>query len=375
MVHFWLRHEVKPGEERVILTPSDVKKAIDAGIEFSVERSPTRCIPDAEYEKVGCKLVESESWYKDAPADAYILGLKELPDNDDNLSRKHIFFAHCYKDQGGWEQVLSKFTRGKGLLWDLEFLVDENGRRVAAFGRAAGIVGMATGLITWCHQRLGTEVGPLTSWSSTAALVENVKDLIKQVQAKTGTDVTPSSLVIGALGRCGGGSVWFAEQCGLTATKWDMAETKNGGPFEQLLEVDVLVNCIYLSVKIPPFLTSDMLARPGRKLSVMCDVSCDYPSPNNPLPIYNDGTVMTKPVLNVIPAKGDEQPFDVIAIDHLPSLIPSDSSAEFSGAILPHLLDLGSKGHGEPVWARAEKLFGEHCERLRATGYKNIDTL
>jgi hypothetical protein len=39
-----------------------------------------------------------------------------------------------YKNQGGWEKVLSRFPRGGGTLLDLEFLEDEQGRRVAAFG-------------------------------------------------------------------------------------------------------------------------------------------------------------------------------------------------------------------------------------------------
>jgi saccharopine dehydrogenase (NAD+, L-lysine forming) len=48
--------------------------------------------------------------------------------------------------------------------------------------------------------------------------------------------------------------VWLAEQVGITSvTKWDMAETKSGGPFPTLVSgQDVLVNAIYLSDKIPP---------------------------------------------------------------------------------------------------------------------------
>lgn len=368
MVHYWMRHEVKPGEERVILTPEDVKTLLDKGVQVTVEKSSTRCIADCEYEKVGCTMVESETWYKDAPKDAIIIGLKELPDNDDNLSRKHILFAHCYKTQGGWEQVLSKFVRGKGLLWDLEFLVDENKRRVAAFGRAAGIVGMAVGLLQWCEAK-GSKaaLGPLSSWKSKQALVDDVSAKIKKVQAETGCE-PPSSLVIGALGRCGGGAVWFAEQCGLTATKWDMKETKGGGPFDELLKVDVLINCIYLMQKIPPFITKEMLERPGRTLSVLADVSCDTSNPNNPFPFYNEGTVLTKPTLRVL----SEPIMDVVAIDHLPSLIPADASAEYSSAIVTHLLALHEEGPSSPVWDRAEKLYHSMVEGLKATGYKNL---
>lgn len=46
----------------------------------------------------------------------------------------------------GWKELLKRFHEGNGTLLDLEFLVDDNGRRVAAFGRSAGFIGMAVGL-------------------------------------------------------------------------------------------------------------------------------------------------------------------------------------------------------------------------------------
>lgn len=81
--------------------------------------------------QIGASLVEEGSWVKDAPKDAYVLGLKELPEDDFPLEHVHISFAHCYKQQGGWEQVLSRWPRGGGTLLDLEFLTDDVGRRVA----------------------------------------------------------------------------------------------------------------------------------------------------------------------------------------------------------------------------------------------------
>ena len=81
--------------------------------------------------QIGAPLVEEGSWVKDAPKDALILGLKELPEDDFPLEHVHITFAHCYKQQGGWEKVLSRWPRGGGALLDLEFLTDDAGRRVA----------------------------------------------------------------------------------------------------------------------------------------------------------------------------------------------------------------------------------------------------
>jgi saccharopine dehydrogenase (NAD+, L-lysine-forming) len=103
--------------------------------------------------RVGCTIVKALSW-KDAPADAYIIGLKELPDEDSPLSHQHIFFAHCFKNQRGWKDILKRFIKGNGVLLDLEFLVDEKGRRIAAFGYHAGFAGTALGLDVWAHQQL-----------------------------------------------------------------------------------------------------------------------------------------------------------------------------------------------------------------------------
>lgn len=56
-----------------------------------------------------------------------------------------------------------------------------------------------------------------------------------------------------------------------------MAETAKGGPFQEILDVDIFVNCIYLSQPIPKFITSEFMAQAGeaRRLAVVVDVSCE----------------------------------------------------------------------------------------------------
>ena len=141
------RAEAKPFEHRSCLTPTTTKKLLDAGYKVNVERSPTnpdyeRIFKDDEFEKAGATLVPEGSWTK-APKDHIIIGLKELPEEDWPLEHTMVHFAHCYKQQGGWEKVLARFPRGGGVLYDLEFLQDESGRRVAAFGYHAGFAGAA----------------------------------------------------------------------------------------------------------------------------------------------------------------------------------------------------------------------------------------
>jgi saccharopine dehydrogenase (NAD+, L-lysine-forming) len=91
------------------------------------------------------------------------------------------------------------------------------------------------------------------------------------------------------------------EWCRDDIYKWDLAETAKGGPFSEILEVDVFVNCIYLSSHIPAFVTRDTIMAAGkdRRLSVVVDVSCDTTNPFNPIPIYNINTTFSKPTVAV----------------------------------------------------------------------------
>jgi saccharopine dehydrogenase (NAD+, L-lysine-forming) len=51
------------------------------------------------------------------------------------------------------------------------------------------------------------------------------------------------------------------------------------------------------------------------------------------------------------------------AIDHLPSLLPAESSEAFSNDLLPSMLEIRNRDTS-PVWVRAEKLFREKVATL-----------
>ncbi|EED19653.1 saccharopine dehydrogenase Lys1, putative [Talaromyces stipitatus ATCC 10500] len=367
----WLRAETKPQEARSALTPTTTKALLDAGYDVTVEKSSQSIFDDEEYAAVGARLVEEGSWVKDAPKDTYILGLKELPEDDFPLEHVHISFAHCYKKQAGWEKVLSRWPRGGGALLDLEFLTDEKGRRVAAFGYSAGYAGSALAIKTWAWQYTHGKKEPLPGekpYASEGLLIASVKEILEAGKKKAGR--SPKVLVIGALGRCGGGAVQFAKDVGIPDAdiiKWDLEETKKGGPFKEIVEdADIFINCIYLSAKIPPFVNAETLSSPKRTLSVVCDVSADTTNPHNPIPIYNITTTFDKPtvpVTNIASVGNPDLPLDVISIDHLPSLLPRESSEMFSTALLPSLLQLKDRENAR-VWKQAEELFEQHVATL-----------
>lgn len=94
-------------------------------------------------------------------------------------------------------------------MYDIEFLNDPQGRRVAAFGFHAGFAGAAAGTLALAAQRKGETLGLLTPFENEAAMIAKVKELLG------GSGKGVKALVIGALGRCGRGAVDLFRKIGL----------------------------------------------------------------------------------------------------------------------------------------------------------------
>ncbi|KAF5687927.1 saccharopine dehydrogenase [Fusarium denticulatum] len=340
-----LRTETKPLERRSPLSPATAKALLDAGYTVRVEESPDRIYKIDEFRDVGAEIVPAGSWVN-APKEDIILGLKEIEANGKPLPHTYIHFAHVHKKQSGWATELSRFANADGLLYDLEFLTDEDGRRVAAFGYWAGYAGTALALLSWAHQLLnpGVPQGSVPVVDSASTLTELVKGKVDAARsANHGTLLR--LIVIGALGRCGKGAIAAAEAIGVSdILKWDIAETSKG------------------SNKILPFTTFEALSAPDRRLRVICDVSCDPNSENNPIAVYSSYSSFENPT---VPASEhiDGPELRIIAIDHLPTMVARESSDEYSSLLLPSLLTLDRRDT-EGVWQRAERIFRDRVAEL-----------
>ncbi|GAB4263041.1 MAG: saccharopine dehydrogenase [Pararhodobacter sp.] len=345
MVHLWVRGEQRPNEERVGLTPQGAAALIAQGFRITIEDSPHRCLPLQPYLDAGCTAAPFASWPQ-APGDAIIFGLKELPDDGTPLSHRHILFGHAYKGQPDGPRLLARFRAGGGVLYDLESLVDEAGRRVAAFGYWAGFAGAGVSVKAWLAQQAGGLCPPVRRWADKAAMIA---DLAAAMPAEK-----PSALVIGALGRVGTGAADLCAALGIAVTRWDIAETAHGGPFPAVLEHDLFFNCILARPGCPVFVPADTPTRP-RRLRVIGDIACDPGSAYNPVPVYDHVTDWAEPVVRV----HDAPPLDVMAIDNLPSLLPIESSEDFAAQLLPHLKTLAQIDQG--VWGRARAVFERHA--------------
>ena len=351
MTHLWVRAEQRPNEERVGLTPDGAKALIAAGISVTVEESSVRAIGIDGYRAAGCAIAAENNW-PEAPADAIIFGLKELPDDGTALTHRHIMFGHAFKGHPAGQVLLRRFREGGGTLYDLEYLVDADGRRVAAFGYWAGYAGAAVALKCWAAQQSGGICGPVSTYDSSTHLLA---DLQSELLA-TGTH-RPTALVIGALGRVGTGAADLCTAMGVPITRWDMAETASGGPFPQVLQHDIFLNCILARPGTPVFVPASAKVAP-RKLSVIGDISCDPDSDFSPIKVYDRTTTWNDPALRV----HDTPPLDVTAIDNLPSMLPAESSDDYAAQLLPSLLSLSTLSAG--VWGRAAATFQEHMRRL-----------
>jgi len=355
----WLRAETKAFEQRTLLTPDVASRLIDAGYDVVVERCTQRTFDGSEYGASGCRLVAAHSWH-DAPEHAIVMGLKELEVSDGPFSRRHVHFAHVYKDQSGWQNLLQQFKNDGGSLYDLEYLTDDAGRRIAAFGYWAGFVGAAVSLLAFCAKHNAEVLGGLNAWPDKSALVSELKGKLAKLP------VQPTALVMGALGRCGSGAVELFDSCGIRCTQWDQKETAAGGPFDAIREHDVLVNCVFVNAPLPAFTSLEHLSQPHRQLQVISDVSCDPFGQYNPLPIYDRCTTMAQPVdvvaFDDAASDAKETSLHLVTIDHLPSLLPRESSEDFAARLLPVLMDIDKLD--QDAWARAHDIFLHHVQRL-----------
>ncbi len=350
MTHLWVRAEQRANEKRVGLTPEGAAALIKRGFAVTVEESAARAIPTDGYRAAGCAIAPEGAW-PEAPLDAIIFGLKELPEDGTPLPHRHIMFGHAFKGQHSGRRLLERFRAGGGVLYDLEYLVDETGRRVAAFGYWAGYAGAAVSLMAWAAQADGGTCPPVATFDGRDALLSDLAARLAPLPA------LPSALVIGALGRVGTGASDLCEAMGVRVTKWDMAETAHGGPFPEVLAHEIFINCILARPGTPVFVPKSALGAP-RQLTVIGDVACDPDSDYNPVPVYDRATTWAAPVIRVHQAP----PLDVMAIDNLPSLLPRESSEDFAGQLLASLQTLDTLDRG--IWGRAAETFNTHMKDI-----------
>ena len=133
-----IRETKTPVDNRVALSPAEAAQLqkVFPGTEVLVQSSDIRAYSDDEYRAEGLQVVEDVS-------DCDILfGIKEAKISSLLPDKHYVFFGHIAKMQAYNRPLLQAFLQQVITFSDYEYMVDEKGIRVCAFGWWAGVVGV-----------------------------------------------------------------------------------------------------------------------------------------------------------------------------------------------------------------------------------------
>ena len=312
-----IRREYKINEFRTPLVPIDCKICIEYGIIVYVEKFEKRCISEKEYENAGCIIIDDFTKLDLPKNNTLIIGIKELDyENLNLLPWCHLYFTHIFKNQLGSEKIIEKLNEANSTIYDYEYFLNKKGKRIIAFGFWAGFIGTAIGLLQYYYKSINQDICNLLPYPDAQILFEEV-DYFRVFFRKINIGI------IGPNGRCGRGTRFILERLGITNIQEYTRESDLGS----LTNHHILINCIKLSQNDNTILISDNTLPKFMNLSIIIDISCDINAKNNPIRLNYGATTFESPIYKI------NNKLDIIAIDNLPSLLPKDSSEEFSGKL------------------------------------------
>ena len=371
--------ESRPDDKRTPLVPQQVKELLSKypDLKILVQPSKNRCFKDENYFSVGAKIEE------DISTSDIILGVKEVDISALIENKTYLFFSHTSKigkdnnqaTQGtpgmSKKELLKEVLKKNITLIDYENIRDisRNGYRYLGFGRFAGIVG--------CYNTLNLHLKIKQNRSMPRAFEVNDYKKIKEIIAKQ--SFKNLKILITGDGRVAKGSLEFlnntnikkislkdyltksyedAVYCNIPASEY--VEHIDGRIFliedfiknpqnykstikKYLITTDILISSHYWDPKSPKLFDLSEI-KEFKNLKIIGDITCDI---NGSIPTTIRSSSILKPYYAVDKKVFKETTLDkesiaVMAVDNLPSELPSDSSEEFgkdlSKEVLPYLL-------------------------------------
>lgn len=364
MIKFGIIKEGKvPIDRRVPLTPSQAKTLRDTfNVNVLVESSDIRCFSDDDYRKEGLEVVKS---VEDCDV---ILGVKEVPLDKLIQGKTHFFFSHTIKKQaynrGLLQTILSKNIR----LIDWETLTNNNGKRIIAFGRWAGIVGAYNGLWTYGSRYNLYQLRRAHECFD----FEDLKSEYKKVK------LPPIKIALTGGGRVTKGAMevllgigirqvsphqfltqHFDEPVFSQLNTRDYNRKADGTPFQRsefystpsafesdflkyAKVADMLIAGAYWAPEAPVLFQKEDILKGDFNIKVVADITCDIegsiPSTKRPSTI-EDPIYDYNPSDNLVEqALSDEGNITVMAVDNLPCELPRDASESFGRELLSNVI-------------------------------------
>ncbi|MEO9869940.1 NAD(P)-dependent oxidoreductase [Ekhidna sp.] len=362
-----------PIDRRVPLTPIQAKQIKDNfDVNLVVQTSDIRCFSDDDYRNAGLQIVDS---INDCDI---ILGVKEVPVDTLTPNKTHFFFSHTIKKQDYNRDLLRSILDKNIRLIDWETLTNENGNRIIAFGRWAGIVGAYNGLWTYgkrynlfsikraheCfdYEDLKNELKKINLPNIKIALTGGgrVTKGAMEVLLGTGiTQVTPHEFI----------TQRFDEPVFTQLNSRDYNKRKDGSEFHrnefyanpELYEgdflkyakvTDLLIACAFWDPSAPVLFHREDIIRDDFDIRIIADITCDI---EGSIPSTKKPSTIDDPIYDYNPsddqveqALTDEGNITVMAVDNLPCELPRDASEsfgnEFVNNVIPHLLGKDEMG-------------------------------
>jgi alanine dehydrogenase len=361
-----LRETKNPPDRRVPLTPSQIIKLqeIYPNTEFYVQPSKIRCYTDKEYEYLGIPMRE------DLSNCDILMGVKEVDQNTFIEGKTYLFFAHVAKRQPYNRDMFRELVRNKIRLIDYEYLTEDSGARIVAFGRWAGIVGAYNALRARGIKTNRFKLKP--AWQCRD--LDEMWAGLKMIQLNPGLKI----LITGE-GRVASGALETLSECNLVQVspdeflarefdvpvvcqigpadyvkrkdglKYDFSHfVKNPGDYESSFMpftrvTDILIPCHFWDPASPKFFTAEDTSDPSFRISVVADISCDI---KGPIPTTLRATTIAEPFYGYNPQTGTEEKaftrptnITVMSIDNLPGELPRDASGDFGRQLMNSVLN------------------------------------
>ena len=370
-----LRETKIPPDRRVPLTPNQIIKlsATYPDVEFFVQPSSIRCFSDAEYATLGIPVTE------DLSNCDILMGVKEVDKSTFIADKTYLFFAHVTKKQPYNREMFSEIVSKRIRLIDYEYLTEDSGSRVVAFGRWAGIVGAYNGL-----RALGIKTGKFELKPAHQCKdLQEMWGILGKIRLQPGLKI----LVTGT-GRVANGAMETIAVCNPTPVSPEEYLSRDfdtpvvcqigpehyngrrdGSPFDFAHFVkhpkeyvstfvpytkvtDLLVPGHFWDPASPRFFSIDDVKSPDFRVSVIADVSCDI---DGPIPTTIRATTIADPFYDFNRQTGNEEKafskpgnITVMSIDNLPGELPRDASEDFGkqlmGTVLRDLLSGTTSG-------------------------------
>jgi alanine dehydrogenase len=358
-----IKERKNPPDRRVVLSPTACQKVLENHDEAEViiEPSEIRVFKDEEYVNSGFEVAS-----KMEECDV-LLGVKEVPLEALIPNKKYFFFSHTIKKQPYNRKLLKAILEKNIELYDHEVITNQNGKRLVAFGRYAGIVGAYNGFRAYGQKHDLFNLPKAETLTDQKALIDELKKL----------KLPKMKIILTGKGRVGGGAVEMLDGMGLKKvdvndylnTDFEEAVYCQIDVFDYNLRIDgtkgnyqdffdnpekyksnffrfAKVSDLYIAGHFygdgaPYLFTREDAKQSDFKISVVADISCDI---DGPVATTIRSSTIAAPLYGYHPQTEKETDFNdtdaiaVMAVDNLPCELPRDASNGFGAAFLEHVI-------------------------------------